>query len=666
MSATTDPRLPWPPNSTEAERVNRMSLAARQRAEHKHRVWRAMQEKSKGAARADAFRKQQTLGDGRSVPIRARAAPAAADDEGDGSSPARRRSVFAGNMSAALQQRQADEPRSALEIEQMLAMLEELKPTMPQLGLLAKPVCKRLCEVATTVTFEAGQWICRQGEAAEHFYIILSGGVQVCREHAWQSSAPPPEDDDAAHGTLQLIATLFEGDAFGEQALSEDVCARLRMASCRAQVRDTTCLCVSRRDFLEAQHAQTNASLAPAPAIPDLAPKREKSSSRLLAKNYLSSEAALTMLVGALKAAAGERSREQEQAIVAMARSIRFFLSLDAADCAALCERMAWTEAPANQLLIRTGDIADRFYVVLRGNLQVTVDGKVVATKGPGDAFGEMALLSSERRSADVLALQRCDLASLDRGDYLRVVEARQQEVLRQKKALLEAHCCFSPLPVSRRVDLATCLRPESFAAGQSICVQDAASEDLYILARGACAVVRQVPLEDGGTCQLQVNTIGRGELFGEVGVLHGAPRSATVVALRASDVYALSKYDLARFFGACPALRHALLESANAYPSDADALHRWEHDEAWAAYRRRLLAEIAPGGRARPNREGLAGVKALPAFRPPRPPPGGGGGGAGLRESELTQWASEHLSGTVLKSLHELVVSEPMPVMEG
>ena len=41
-------------------------------------------------------------------------------------------------------------------------------------------------------------------------------------------------------------------------------------------------------------------------------------------------------------------------------------------------------------------------------------------------------------------------------------------------------------------------------------------------------------------------------------------------------------------------------------------------------------------------------------------------GGGAGLRESELTQWASEHLSGTVLKSLHELVVSEPMPVMEG
>ena len=98
-----------------------------------------------------------------------------------------------------------------------------------------------------------------------------------------------------------------------------------------------------------------------------------------------------------------------------------------------------------------------------------------------------------------------------------------------------------------------------------------------------------------------------------------------------------------------------------------AEEAHAWAtHDEAWAAYRRRLLAEIAPGGRARPNREGLAGVKALPAFRPPRPPPGGGGGGAGLRESELTQWASEHLSGTVLKSLHELVVSEPMPVMEG
>ena len=198
---------------------------------------------------------------------------------------------------------------------------------------------------------------------------------------------------------------------------------------------------------------------------------------------------------------------------------------------------------------------------------------------------------------------------------------------------------------MSRRVDLATCLRPESYAAGQSICVQGAASEDLYILARGACAIVRQVPLDDGGTCQLQVNTIGRGELFGEVGVLHGAPRSATVVALRASDVYALSKYDLARFFGACPALRHALLESANAYPSDADALHRWEHDEAWAAYRRRLLAEIAPGGRARPNREGLAGVKARSRPAPVRAAAGAARGCAGRSRC----WASEHLLGDAL-----------------
>ena len=633
-----------------------MSLSARQRAEHKHRVWRAMQEKSKGVARADAFRKQQTLGDGRSVPIRARAAPAAAaDDEGDGSSPARRRSVFAGNMYQALQQRQADGPRSALEIEQMLAMLEELKPTMPQLGLLAKPVCKRLCEVATTVTFEAGQWICRQGEAAEHFYIILPGGVQVCREHAWQSSAPPPEDDDAAHGTLQLIATLFEGDAFGEQALSEDVCARLRMASCRAQVRDTTCLCVSRRDFLEAQHAQTNASLAPAPAIPDLAPKREKSSSRLLAKNYLSSEAALTMLVGALKAAAGERSREQEQAIVAMARSIRFFLSLDAADCAALCERMAWTEAPANQLLIRTGDIADRFYVVLRGNLQVTVDGKVVATKGPGDAFGEMALLSSERRSADVLALQRCDLASLDRGDYLRVVEARQQEVLRQKKALLEAHRCFGPLR-----------RAASRAPPRELCGR--ARAGVQGARRRICTSSRAARAPSCGRC-----------------------RSPTAAPASCRSTRSAAASSSARW--ACSTARRARRPSS---PSAPPTSTRCRSTISRASSARARRCATPSSSRRRPRRRrppplgarrGVGGVPKAAARRDrarrPRPPQPRGPrrrqgallgrgaarrrrGGAGLRESELTQWASEHLSGTVLKSLHELVVSEPMPVMEG
>ena len=38
---------------------------------------------------------------------------------------------------------------------------------------------------------------------------------------------------------------------------------------------------------------------------------------------------------------------------------------------------------------------------------QVLVNGAVVAAKGTGDSFGEMALLSREKRSADVIAISQ-------------------------------------------------------------------------------------------------------------------------------------------------------------------------------------------------------------------------------------------------------------------
>ena len=51
--------------------------------------------------------------------------------------------------------------------------------------------------------------------------------------------------------------------------------------------------------------------------------------------------------------------------------------------------------------------------VVLRGSVQVTVCGRVVATKGVGDELGELGLLGGTGLawSADVETLLACDLA---------------------------------------------------------------------------------------------------------------------------------------------------------------------------------------------------------------------------------------------------------------
>jgi CRP-like cAMP-binding protein len=54
--------------------------------------------------------------------------------------------------------------------------------------------------------------------------------------------------------------------------------------------------------------------------------------------------------------------------------------------------------------LVDEGKFAHEFFVIEEGTAEVVHDGKTVATLGPGDFFGEIALLAAERRNASVIA----------------------------------------------------------------------------------------------------------------------------------------------------------------------------------------------------------------------------------------------------------------------
>ena len=71
---------------------------------------------------------------------------------------------------------------------------------------------------------------------------------------------------------------------------------------------------------------------------------------------------------------------------------------------------------PEGAHVFRQGDPGDRFYVVVEGTAQVVGDGRAVATLGPGDSFGEIALLRRGPRTATVSAVEELRLESL-RGD---------------------------------------------------------------------------------------------------------------------------------------------------------------------------------------------------------------------------------------------------------
>ena len=85
-------------------------------------------------------------------------------------------------------------------------------------------------------------------------------------------------------------------------------------------------------------------------------------------------------------------------------KAVPFFSSISKKDLAHVAQQTDEVDVPAGKVLMRQGDLGDQFFVVNSGTAEVTHDDEHVADLGPGDFFGEMALLEADRRNATVTA----------------------------------------------------------------------------------------------------------------------------------------------------------------------------------------------------------------------------------------------------------------------
>jgi CRP-like cAMP-binding protein len=103
-------------------------------------------------------------------------------------------------------------------------------------------------------------------------------------------------------------------------------------------------------------------------------------------------------------------------------------LGIFAAGSRAALERLASscaeTTAPAGEVIIREGDTADAFYVLLSGEVAVSAKGEAQQSRrlrvmGPGTYFGEIGLLAQVPRTATVKALEACTLYRIPGPDFI-------------------------------------------------------------------------------------------------------------------------------------------------------------------------------------------------------------------------------------------------------
>src|SRR5438067_11335231 len=107
---------------------------------------------------------------------------------------------------------------------------------------------------------------------------------------------------------------------------------------------------------------------------------------------------------------------------------IPLFAGLSPSECVEFEQRMQRCDFVPQSVIVREGAVGDAAYVMLSGLVAVRLKDPdtgmefVLAELGPGQMFGEMALLTKKPRTASVVALEATTCAALSRSDFERVM----------------------------------------------------------------------------------------------------------------------------------------------------------------------------------------------------------------------------------------------------
>jgi CRP-like cAMP-binding protein/small-conductance mechanosensitive channel len=131
----------------------------------------------------------------------------------------------------------------------------------------------------------------------------------------------------------------------------------------------------------------------------------------------------ITHVVDLHRLGAAQESPEAEQMDrFAALRGVEILHSLEESEVERLASRMKKVSFASGEVILRQGDQGDSLYILTRGRVRILLTNEAglseqVANLAPGDFFGEMSLLTGEKRTATALATEEVDCYCLAKPD---------------------------------------------------------------------------------------------------------------------------------------------------------------------------------------------------------------------------------------------------------
>jgi CRP-like cAMP-binding protein len=160
-----------------------------------------------------------------------------------------------------------------------------------------------------------------------------------------------------------------------------------------------------------------------------------------------------------------------------------------------------------------------------------------LALPDPTDSVVRQRIYFALKRANIPLSIP-AQMIFVEENDAARRKRKDAEEIARRTESLRRVEL-FAPLTEEERVRLAACLNVAPFIRGEFVTRQGAVAHWLYIIRKGEVEVRVQA---QGSDLSERVATLHEDDFFGEMSLMTGAPRTATVIALTDVECYRLDK----------------------------------------------------------------------------------------------------------------------------
>jgi len=249
---------------------------------------------------------------------------------------------------------------------------------------------------------------------------------------------------------------------------------------------------------------------------------------------------------------------------------IPLFSDLKREELSRVMEKIQARQFAKDAVICREGDPGDSIYIISHGRVSIfrhPAGGEKIrlAELKEGDFFGEFGFFADAKRQATVEALVDTELLEIVKEDLQKIIQEfpSVSQVLFKfyKERVLNNLLAFSPLfkgfPLEERKQILDKFTMEKFPSGAMVLEEGAAGDSLYIIKKGEVEAYTESPRGE----KLPLARLKEGDFFGEISLLTGRPRTASVKALQPAELVRLNKKDFDQIAAHHPAVMKTLEE---------------------------------------------------------------------------------------------------------